>query len=612
MFKPLSAMLNDLFPYIWPKGRNDIKSRIIIALIILILAKILTVLVPYTYKWATDAIVGDNTAPNIIPIVLLTPVMLIIAFGFGRILMVAFNQLRDALFVKVGQTAVRSLGKKSFHHLHSLSLSFHLNRRTGALNRITDRGVKGIESIIRLLILNTFPTVIEFVFVGFILLYEFDWRFLIVVFLTVISYTFFTVYYSSLRKIYRTQMNSSDEDANTKSLDALINYETVKHFNNEQIEEERFDEAMSGYEKASSKVLTSLAFLNFGQTAIFTIGLTICMLMSGIEVSKGNQTIGDFVLVNALLMQLSIPLNFFGFIYREISQGMIDLRSLFSVLKIEPEIKDKKNAIEMSFEKTDIEFKNVSFSYDNKRNVLNKINFKIPSGSSLAIVGPTGAGKSTISRLLFRFYDVSSGSILVNGKDVRDITQVSLRKNIGVVPQDTVLFNDTIYYNLSYGKINADEKEIWEVARRAKLSELIKTLPDGMSTVVGERGLKLSGGEKQRVAIARTLLKNPPILILDEATSSLDTLTEKEIKVSLNNLAKKRTSIIIAHRLSTIVDADKILVFEKGKIIEQGTHIQLLKKKGLYADMWNTQQTIEKAEETLQNIKPEYKKLLRK
>ena len=605
-------MLNDLFPYIWPKGRNDIKSRIIIALIILILAKILTVLVPYTYKWATDAIVGDNTAPNIIPIVLLTPVMLIIAFGVGRILMVAFNQLRDALFVKVGQTAVRSLGKKSFHHLHSLSLSFHLNRRTGALNRITDRGVKGIESIIRLLILNTFPTVIEFVFVGFILLYEFDWRFLIVVFLTVISYTFFTVYYSSLRKIYRTQMNSSDEDANTKSLDALINYETVKHFNNEQIEEERFDEAMSGYEKASSKVLTSLAFLNFGQTAIFTIGLTICMLMSGIEVSKGNQTIGDFVLVNALLMQLSIPLNFFGFIYREISQGMIDLRSLFSVLKIEPEIKDKKNAIEMSFEKTDIEFKNVSFSYDNKRNVLNKINFKIPSGSSLAIVGPTGAGKSTISRLLFRFYDVSSGSILVNGKDVRDITQVSLRKNIGVVPQDTVLFNDTIYYNLSYGKINADEKEIWEVARRAKLSELIKTLPDGMSTLVGERGLKLSGGEKQRVAIARTLLKNPPILILDEATSSLDTLTEKEIKVSLNNLAKKRTSIIIAHRLSTIEDADKILVFEKGKIIEQGTHIQLLKKKGLYADMWNTQQTIEKAEETLQNIKPEYKKLLRK
>jgi len=605
-------MLNDLFPYIWPKGRNDIKSRIIIALIILILAKVLTVLVPYTYKWATDAIVGDNTAPHIIPIVFLTPVMLIIAFGVGRILMVAFNQLRDALFVKVGQTAVRNLGKKSFHHLHSLSLSFHLNRRTGALNRITDRGVKGIESIIRLLILNTFPTIIEFIFVGFILLYEFDWRFLFVVFLTVISYTVFTVYYSSLRNIYREQMNSSDEDANTKSLDSLINYETVKHFNNEQIEEERFDKAMSGFEKASSKVLTSLAFLNFGQTAIFTIGLTICMLMSGIEVSKGYQTIGDFVLVNALLMQLSIPLNFFGFIYREISQGMIDLRSLFSVLKIEPEIKDKKNAIDMSFYKADIEFKNVSFSYDEKRVVLDKINFKIPSGSSIAIVGPTGAGKSTISRLLFRFYDVASGSILINGNDIRDITQVSLRKNIGVVPQDTVLFNDTIHYNLSYGKINADEKEIWEVSRRAKLSELIKTLPDGMSTIVGERGLKLSGGEKQRVAIARTLLKNPPILILDEATSSLDTLTEKEIKVSLNNLAKKRTSIIIAHRLSTIVDADKILVFEKGKIIEQGTHIQLLKKKGLYADMWNTQQTIEKAEETLQNIKPEYKKLLRK
>ena len=405
-------------------------------------------------------------------------------------------------------------------------------------------------------------------------------------------------------------MNSHDEDANNKSLDSLLNYETVKHFNNEKIEEERFDEAMAGYEQASIKTLTSLSFLNFGQTAIFTIGLTLCMVLSGLEVKAGDQTIGDFVLINALLMQLAIPLNFFGFIYREISQGLTDLNSLFSILKIKPEINDKKNAISMKFNKAEINFKDVSFSYDGKRDVLQNINFNIPSGSSLAIVGPTGAGKSTISRLLFRFYDVTNGNISINGKGIKDISQVSLRKNIGIVPQDTVLFNDTVSYNLKYGKIGSSDKEIWKVADQAQLSGLIKTFPEGMNTVVGERGLKLSGGEKQRVAIARTLLKNPPILVLDEATSALDTLTEREIKQSLNDLAEKRTTIIIAHRLSTVVEANKILVLDKGKIIEQGTHKQLLRKKGLYADMWSTQQTIKKAEATLKNVKPEYKKLL--
>ena len=603
-------LINSFLPYIWPKGRTDIKSRIILALVILVFAKILTVLVPYTYKWATDALVGENSGPNIIPLYILTPVMLIIAFGAGRILMVAFNQVRDALFAKVGQNAVRQLGKVSFNHLHNLSLRFHLDRRTGALNRLVERGTKGIEIIVRLAILNTVPTIFEFIFVGLILLIQFDWRYLLIVIITILAYTYFTIVYSSFRVVYRDKMNENDEEANNKALDSLLNYETVKHFNNEKIEESRFDDAMFGYEKASIKILTSLAFLNFGQTAIFTIGLTFCMVLSGLEVQAGNQTIGDFVLINALLMQLAIPLNFFGYIYREISQGLTDLKSLFSILNIKPEINDIKGAVSMKFKKAEISFENVSFSYDGKRKVLDKINFSIPSGSSLAIVGPTGAGKSTISRLIFRFYDTTSGRILVNGKDIRDITQISLRRNIGIVPQDTVLFNDTISYNLKYGKIDASEKEILDIAKKAQLDKIIKNFPEGMKTIVGERGLKLSGGEKQRVAIARTLLKNPPILILDEATSALDTLTEREIKDSLKSLAKERTTIIIAHRLSTVVDADKILVLDKGKIIEQGTHKQLIKKRGLYADMWSTQQTIKKAEETLKNIKPEYKKLL--
>ena len=603
-------LTNTFLPYIWPKGRTDIKSRIILALVILVFAKILTVLVPYTYKWATDALVGENSSPNIIPLYILTPVMLIIAFGVGRILMVAFNQVRDALFAKVGQNAVRQLGKVSFNHLHNLSLRFHLDRRTGALNRLVERGTKGIEIIVRLAILNTVPTIFEFIFVGLILLIQFDWRYLLIVIITILAYTYFTIVYSSFRVVYRDKMNENDEEANNKALDSLLNYETVKHFNNEKIEESRFDDAMFGYEKASIKILTSLAFLNFGQTAIFTIGLTFCMVLSGLEVQAGNQTIGDFVLINALLMQLAIPLNFFGYIYREISQGLTDLKSLFSILNVKPEINDIKGAVSMKFKKAEISFENVSFSYDGKRKVLDKINFSIPSGSSLAIVGPTGAGKSTISRLIFRFYDTTSGRILVNGKDIRDITQISLRRNIGIVPQDTVLFNDTISYNLKYGKIDANEKEILDIAKKAQLDKIIKNFPEGMKTIVGERGLKLSGGEKQRVAIARTLLKNPPILILDEATSALDTLTEREIKDSLKSLAKERTTIIIAHRLSTVVDADKILVLDKGKIIEHGTHKQLIKKRGLYADMWSTQQTIKKAEETLKNIKPEYKKLL--
>ena len=538
-------LTNTFLPYIWPKGRTDIKSRIILALVILVFAKILTVLVPYTYKWATDALVGENSGPNIIPLYILTPVMLIIAFGVGRILMVAFNQVRDALFAKVGQNAVRQLGKVSFNHLHNLSLRFHLDRRTGALNRLVERGTKGIEIIVRLAILNTVPTIFEFIFVGLILLIQFDWRYLLIVIITILAYTYFTIVYSSFRVVYRDKMNENDEEANNKALDSLLNYETVKHFNNEKIEESRFDDAMFGYEKASIKILTSLAFLNFGQTAIFTIGLTFCMVLSGLEVQAGNQTIGDFVLINALLMQLAIPLNFFGYIYREISQGLTDLKSLFSILNVKPEINDIKGAVSMKFKKAEISFENVSFSYDGKRKVLDKINFSIPSGSSLAIVGPTGAGKSTISRLIFRFYDTTSGRILVNGKDIRDITQISLRRNIGIVPQDTVLFNDTISYNLKYGKIDASEKEILDIAKKAQLDKIIKNFPEGMKTIVGERGLKLSGGEKQRVAIARAIINKPKIIFADEPTGNLDNKNAKNIFSLLNDLAKINNTILM-------------------------------------------------------------------
>ena len=600
-----------LFSYVWPKDRGDIKSRIILALLVLVLAKVLTVLVPYTYKWATDAIVGNNTLPIAIQSSLITPIFLIISYGVGRTLVVAFNQLRDALFAKVGQNAVRQIARESFQHLHNLSLRFHLERRTGGLNRLVERGVKGIENIIRFAVLNTIPTIIEFLFIGVIFFKEFGSEYFIVILITVILYAYFTVKASEWRIIYREQMNSSDEDANNKAIDSLLNYETVKNFNNEKIEAKLFDKAMEGYERATIKIWTSLAWLNFGQTLIITVGATICMAMSGLSVISGDQTVGDFVLVNALLMQLAIPLNFFGFIYREIRQGITDLSSLLEVMKINPEIVDGHDAKSLKIKGGEIKFRNVSFSYEKDREILQNLSFTINSGTSTAIVGPTGAGKSTLSKLLFRFYDVTEGSILLDDQDIRNITQNSLRQNIGVVPQDTVLFNDTIRYNIKYGRLDASDDDIYKVIDQAQLTDFISDLPDGLDTIVGERGLKLSGGEKQRVAIARTLLKSPPILILDEATSALDTLTESEIKGALDNLSQKRTSLIIAHRLSTVIGADKIIVLQRGKIVEEGNHKELLKKDGLYADMWSSQQAIEKAEETLKNIKPEYKKLIK-
>ncbi len=600
-----------LFSYVWPKDRGDIKSRIILALLVLVLAKVLTVLVPYTYKWVTDAIVGNNTLPIAIQSSLITPIFLIISYGVGRILVVAFNQLRDALFAKVGQNAVRQIARESFQHLHNLSLRFHLERRTGGLNRLVERGVKGIENIIRFAVLNTIPTIIEFLFIGVIFFKEFGSEYFVVILITVILYAYFTVKASEWRIIYREQMNSSDEDANNKAIDSLLNYETVKNFNNEKIEAKLFDKAMEGYERATIKIWTSLAWLNFGQTLIITVGATICMAMSGLSVISGDQTVGDFVLVNALLMQLAIPLNFFGFIYREIRQGITDLSSLLEVMKINPEIVDGHDAKSLKIKGGEIKFRNVSFSYEKDREILQNLSFTINSGTSTAIVGPTGAGKSTLSKLLFRFYDVTEGSILLDDQDIRNITQNSLRQNIGVVPQDTVLFNDTIRYNIKYGRLDASDDDIYKVIDQAQLTDFISDLPDGLDTIVGERGLKLSGGEKQRVAIARTLLKSPPILILDEATSALDTLTESEIKGALDNLSQKRTSLIIAHRLSTVIDADKIIVLQRGKIVEEGNHKELLKKDGLYADMWSSQQAIEKAEETLKNIKPEYKKLIK-
>ena len=599
-----------LIIYIWPTNRNDIKFRIILAIFILIIAKVLTVLVPYTYKWATDGIVGNNSMPSLMSAAVITPIFLIISFGIGRVLMMAFNQLRDGLFAKVGQNAVRQIGKESFEHLHNLSLRFHLDRRTGALNRLVDRGMKGIENIIRFAILNTIPTIIEFIFIGLIFFREFSYLYVLVISITVIFYVIFTVKLSDLRTAHRIKMNVSDEEANNKAIDSLINYETVKQFNNEIMEARNFDKSMSEYEKATIKIWTYLAWMNFGQTAIFTIGATTCMIMSGAAVMSGKQTVGDFVLVNALLMQLSIPLNFIGFIYREIRQGITDLDSLMKVMNVKPEIVDKKNAKVLRIQEGKLSFKNVSFSYDHKRKILDNINFTIKPGETTAIVGPTGAGKSTISRLIFRFYDVGKGTILIDDQDIREFTQTSLRHNIGIIPQDTVLFNQTILYNIKYGRWTASNEDIFRAVEQAQLKDFIKSLPDGYNTIVGERGLKLSGGEKQRIAIARTLLKGPPILILDEATSSLDTITEKEIKESLEGLSKKRTTLVIAHRLSTVVNANNILVIDKGKIVEKGDHQTLMKKDGLYTDMWLTQQAIEKAQETLKNVKPEYKKLV--
>ncbi len=515
--------------------------------------------------------------------------MLVIAYGVGRILMMAFNQLRDGLFAKVGQHAVRQLGRRTFVHLHALSLRYHLQRRTGGLSRVIERGVKGIETLVRFTILNSIPTVLEFILVAAVVAYQFSFSYVGVIAAVVVLYVWFTVKASQWRISIRREMNDSDTDANSKAIDSLINYETVKYFNNEEMETDRFDRSMARYEGAAIRTWTSLAWLNMGQTVIFTVGLTVLMVMSAKAVMAGEQTLGDFVMVNALLMQLSIPLNFIGFVYREIKQALADIETMFGILELPAEVVDKPNAPALAVPKGNVRFENVVFHYDPDRPILHGIDFEVPAGTTLAIVGPSGAGKSTISRLLYRFYDVVDGAIRIDGQDIRDVSQDSLRRRIGIVPQDTVLFNDTIAYNIAYGRPDATEAEVERAAEMAQIGDFIRALPRGFATEVGERGLKLSGGEKQRVAIARTILKAPPILILDEATSALDTKTEEEIQTALDEVAQGRTTLMIAHRLSTVVNADQIIVMEAGRIVERGTHQALVEQAGLYHAMWERQ-----------------------
>ncbi len=593
------STLRNLWPFMWPAGRPDLKRRVAIAFIVLVLAKIITVLVPYFYKWATDALTGEGTGPAWLPIWLVAPVMLVIAYNVGRVMMVALTQIRDAFFASVGQHAVRQLATIVFRHIHTLSLRYHLERRTGGLSRIIERGTKGIESIVRFTILNGAPTGIEFAFMAAVIWYQFNFWYVLVIAGMIWVYTWFTMRASDWRIHIRRDMNDNDTDANSKAVDSLLNFETVKYFGNEDMEARRFDSSMARYEAAATRVWTSLAWLNLGQAVILGFGMGACMVMSAIAVINGTQTLGDFVMINALLMQLSIPLNFLGFLYREIRQGLTDLEAMFNLLDVEREIEDARDADDLAITDGAIRFSNVEFCYEPERKILHDVSFEVPAGKTVAIVGPSGAGKSTISRLLFRFYDITGGTIEIDGQEIRSVKQASLREAIGMVPQDTVLFNDTIAYNIRYGRPSASDEEVRQAAEMAQIGEFVAGLPDGFDTMVGERGLKLSGGEKQRVAIARTLLKAPPILILDEATSALDTQTEREIQSSLDLVSKDRTTVVIAHRLSTVIDADEIIVLQGGAIAERGTHRQLLKKDGLYAQMWNRQREATEAEERL-------------
>lgn len=582
--RPAWRTIVDLLPYLWPKHEFGARVRVVLAALCLVLAKLATVYVPIVYSRAVDALAPGQA-------MLVLPIGLIGAYGLLRMASSGFGELRDAVFAAVQQGVVRKAGMQSFRHMHRLSLRFHLDRQTGGLSRNLERGTAGIEQVLRLAVFNILPTLFEVVLVTGILWRLFDWRYAAVTFGAVALYLAFTMLFSNWRIKFRRTMNETDSDARTKALDSLLNYETVKYFGNERHEAARYEVALQRYQRAAVKSQVTLNMLNLGQATIIAAGLAVVMLMAAQGVRDGSMTVGKFVLVNTYLIQLYVPLNFIGFVYREIKQGLVDMEHMFRLLGTGAEITDRPHAITLAatHDAAEVRFDNVVFGYQPSRTILHGLSFTVAPGQTVAIVGPTGAGKSTISRLLFRFYDVNSGSVRIDGHDVRDITQDSLRAAIGVVPQDTVLFNDTIRYNIAYGRPGATDAKIEEAARLAQVHDFVQRLPDGYNTRVGERGLKLSGGEKQRVAIARTILKNPRILILDEATSALDTGTEQEIQQALRSLARNRTTLTIAHRLSTVVDADQILVLDQGRVVERGTHHDLLAQDGVYARMWALQ-----------------------
>ena len=596
-------VLRGLWPYVWPHDRPDLKSTVLWSLVLIIIAKLVTVAVPFTLKWATDALVAA-TGGKVLPgedvsWLIGAPVLAAVFYGLARIIMAVLVQTREGMFAKVAMHAVRKLALNTFEHMHRLSLRFHLERKTGGLTRVLERGRTGIENITRMALMTLLPTIVEFFLILAVCAVEFDWRYVATIIVMITLYLWFTIKATNWRVAIRKSMNESDTDANTKAIDSLLNYETVKYFSAEEREAARYDKSMSKYEAASIKTYTSLALLNTGQAIIFTVALIVCLVMAARDVAGGTNTVGHFAMVNLLMLQLFIPLNFMGMVYREIKQGLTDIEMMMDVLDQNPEVADAPGAKDLKVGGGSIRFEDVDFAYDPERQILNGLTFEVPAGKMIAIVGPSGAGKSTISRILLRFYDVTGGRVTIDGQDLRSITQKSLRAAIGVVPQDTVLFNDTIFYNIKYGRPDASREEIEVAAKLAQIDGFIRALPDGYDTMVGERGLKLSGGEKQRVAIARTILKSPPILILDEATSALDSHTEKEIQDALDRVSKDRTTLVIAHRLSTIVHADRILVLEKGHLVEQGTHAELIAKNGLYASLWARQRQAEKAREEL-------------